>query len=510
MRARWILRRPPREPRRGSALIAVLWCLVLLSVAVVASLHATRLELRMAKNHSDLEQARWLAVAGIERAKALIHEDLAALKRAGTPAGLSVFDSPSVFREVPFGKGAFRVIRQAGANGDGRGLAYGVSDEESRLDVNHASQEELMRLPGMTADVAAAILDWRDDDRRVTPGGAEEDEYLGMAPPRVPRNGPIASVPEMLLIRGVTPDLLLGEDGNGNGLLDPEEDDGAESPPADDADGVLDAGWSALLSTHAAVEDVNARGEPRVSLRTATEETLAAVPGLSTDIAKAIVQHRERSQFGSIFDLLDVTAARAQPQEPGRAPAARGDGGGTPEAAPAGEAAPAVQYTAEGGASTAGGEQPAPAQPAGESGTPQPAQAAPEGGGSKVIDETLLKKIGDEVTAAEGDLAGVVNVNTASAAVLACLPGIDEELAAAIVARRESNGYFLSIADLLDVPGLRSDSLKRIAGRIATRSGTFRITAEGFLPATGARKRVHAVVRPSGYRIETVAYREEP
>ena len=35
----------------------------------------------------------------------------------------------------------------------------------------------------------------------------------------------------MLLIKGVTADLLLGEDTNANGLLDPEENDGDENLP---------------------------------------------------------------------------------------------------------------------------------------------------------------------------------------------------------------------------------------------------------------------------------------
>ena len=43
---------------RGSALIVVLWAMVLLGVGVLSVLHATRLELRVANNHGDLPAAR--------------------------------------------------------------------------------------------------------------------------------------------------------------------------------------------------------------------------------------------------------------------------------------------------------------------------------------------------------------------------------------------------------------------------------------------------------------------
>ena len=44
------------------------------------------------------------------------------------------------------------------------------------------------------------------------------------------------------MVRGVSSDLFAGEDANQNGLLDPEEDDGDNSYPPDNRDGILDAG----------------------------------------------------------------------------------------------------------------------------------------------------------------------------------------------------------------------------------------------------------------------------
>lgn len=49
---------------------------------------------------------------------------------------------------------------------------------------------------------------------------------------------------------------------------------------------------------------------------------------------------------------------------------------------------------------------------------------------------------------------GLVHLNTASAEELEALPGVGEVLAKRIIARRESNGPFESVEDLLDVSGI--------------------------------------------------------
>ncbi len=40
---------------------------------------------------------------------------------------------------------------------------------------------------------------------------------MGLDPPYAPRNGPMETIEELLLVRGVTPELLFGVDANHNG-----------------------------------------------------------------------------------------------------------------------------------------------------------------------------------------------------------------------------------------------------------------------------------------------------
>lgn len=478
------LRRRPAFPRArlsGSALVAVLWCVVLLSVTVYGMLDSTRVELRIARNHGDREQAYYLALAGVEKAKALIYSENEERKTSGLNFRSRLLNDEAAFREIRLGRGIARVYRQ-GTEEEGRQrIVYGLSDEESRLNVNVASAEQLGKLPNPDPAVAAAIRDWVDSDDELTPQGAEQTYYAELRPPYEVRNGPLETLREMLMIRGVTPELLLGEDTNGNGLLDPEEQDGNTTSPADNGDLVLDRGWSAYLCLESAVPNVNARGEDRVDLSSASEDQLTAVEGISSDIAKAIVARRENGSLESLADLLEVTRVEENQQQNQNQNQNQSPG------------QPSVNV---------------PQSPPGDTNSSNDSN---QSGGEKLIGRDLLKSIADELTLTrEIERAGVVNVNTATASVLYCLPGLSEDVARAIVTHRRQNGRFESIAHLLDVPGMTVDLFKQIEPRVTTRSGTYRIRSEGVVRSTGARRRLHAVVRLGTYDVETLDYREEP
>lgn len=464
---------------RASVLIAVLWSLVLLAIVVVSTLHASLIETRLVQNHGDRVQARYLALAAIEKAKALIYRESSRLENGGVPDPSSLLDNPAELRDVSLAGGVFRVVRPEGRTGE---LRYGLTDEERYLDANVASPEELGRLPGITPPVAAAFVDWRDSDSEASLQGAEAEVYAALRPPYRIRNAPFETLDEILAVRGVTSRLLRGEDENGNGTLDPEEDDGTASPPLDNRDGQLDRGWSEWLTVHAGVRNVSARGRRRVDVTQASAEDLAEVDGLSSDLAAAIVAWREARRLESIADLLDVRRIVPGGQGPGR--------GGAPTPRP------------EDGALPLGGES-MNASPSSGNGEAQVA-------GDPLISKELLRSIADELTMASARwLPGVVNVNTASQEVLACLPGIeDSSRAAAVVGERSRRGRFESIIDLLDVPGIDREAFKKLAPRITIRSETFCVHAEGTMPATGATQRVEAVLRFDGYEFVTLAFRD--
>jgi competence ComEA-like helix-hairpin-helix protein len=450
---------------QGSILVGLLWCLVLLSMLVIGILHTSRMDLRLVKNYGDRIQAHYLAVAGIEKAKALLYHEARDRSRTGKNDNSQLYSSPQQFREITFGRGQFQVIHR-GRQDEGGGVQYGVSDEESRLNVNTASVNALTNLTGLTSDIAAAIVDWRDEDNAVSPGGAEAEYYASLQPPYRPRNGPFQTLRELLMVRGVTPDLLLGEDTHMNGLLDFTGGGTNEIVPNDNRALDQNAGWVGILTVDSVVENVNASGESRVDMQNANESSIAAVRGFSTDIAKAIIAQRNKNRFNSIIDLLDVVAA--QPQDTSASTTATGS---NPRNAPGNNA---------------------------------------NASGPKVISEDLLLSVADDITIdSASEVPGLININTASLDVLACLPGVDRELAQAIISYRQSNNGFANVAWLLKVPGARREVVKQITPLVCTRSETFRILCEGTVRSTGVRQRIQEIVHVGHNEIRTVSYRED-
>jgi competence ComEA-like helix-hairpin-helix protein len=445
--------------QRGSILIAVLWCMVLLAMVVIGVLHTARMDLSVTQNYGDRVQAHYLALAGVERAKALIYQDTVTRQQTAKSHTGALYNDAKDFQNVPFNRGRFQVFRRAGA-AEGGGIVYGINDEESRLNINTVSLNQLTNnsaMKGMTAEIAASIIAWRSPSTQVVAGGAQSEYYMSLKPPYEARNGAFQTLRELLMVRGVTRQLLLGNDRNQNGFLDSNddpEDQALRQAPMQDL--APDGGWSDMLTVTDTDKNAGADGKDRINIQTADESALTGIEGITSAMARAIVAYRGQHQFQTVADLLDVT-----PQQ-------NGNGNG--------------QAAASGNSQNGGG----------------------------VISEELFAQIADNITvSSETDLTGLVNINTASTDVLDCLPGITPSLAKSIVDYRQSEGFFVNVAGLLKVDGMTRDILKGVLPSVTTRSETYRIVSEGKIDSTGARQRIEEIVHIGRRDIETLAYRED-
>lgn len=136
------------------------------------------------------------ATAEIERARA----------QAASEAGLAIALGQLLAGEAAL-DGRTRQFRYHDAD-----IAVAVQDERGKVPLNALEEAEARRLfevlglTGERLDIAAdSFLDWVDDDDDVRPHGAEIDDYA--AEGIRPRNGPLRSVAETALIRGVGSDL---------------------------------------------------------------------------------------------------------------------------------------------------------------------------------------------------------------------------------------------------------------------------------------------------------------
>ena len=64
---------------------------------------------------------------------------------------------------------------------------------------------------------------------------------------------------------------------------------------------------------------------------------------------------------------------------------------------------------------------------------------------------------------------GVVNINTADASALKSLSGIGDAKAQAILTYREEHGFFSSIEEIMQVPGIKESTFSAIKDKIAVK-----------------------------------------
>jgi DNA uptake protein ComE-like DNA-binding protein len=427
---------------------------MLASMLVAGLLFRVRGELAAASAGVGSEDAYAAAVGGVRRVSELLSDSLDA------PAEWT--NSPTLFRDRYLGTfGGIRWLYTVyAANPDDPGnLRYGVIDESSRINVNTASAEVLASLPGMSNDLVDALIDYRDRDDTPRPEGAEEDYYLALRYPYRIRNGPLARLEELLLIRGFDARLVYGEDANRNGRLDAGENDGDQTFPPDDGDGRLAPGLAEMLTTVSADPGLDANRLPKLHIK----DDLEAVRQL--DLAAETLDfidlyQAEGNVFNDVSELLEAeyTLKQSHGADPGHA-------------------AGAVIRSGVGADDLA-----------------------------LIMDGLTVRKVSPDKP-----LPGRVNVNTASLEVLTALDGIDEALARQIADRRtavavdeSTTTAWLYRQGLVD-----AETFRRIAPQLTARSYQYRVRIVSYPEGrTGPYCVLEVVIDLSGNRLRILRLRD--
>jgi general secretion pathway protein K len=179
-----------------------------------------------------------------------------------------------------------------------------IIPETARLDLNSAPPEMLYRLmlalgiaPARALEIARATVDWR------TPGGGLFDSYyLSLAPSFRASHASFQETEELLLVKGVTPEIFYG----------------TYVPALGNASGTdvvgANGGGPRLIHISGLVDCLSTFGsKDRVDANTANPAVLAAV-GLSPDAVNLIVERRRAAalddrQLGEMAPLLGPGAA---------------------------------------------------------------------------------------------------------------------------------------------------------------------------------------------------------
>jgi len=202
----------------GSVLIVVMIvCLALVSLTLVLG-HTMLLAYR----GSDNELAGRQADLAIEGAAQYAEAVLGNVDMPGEMPDLSNYQ----YQAVPMGEAKFWFIGEPDPSDTSNQVAFGLVDEASKLNLNTATETMLENLPGMTDDLAQAIVAWRTSGTASTSSTSSSSTSSANEGTAV-KAAPFESVEELAQVDGGTDMLTLyGNDTNLNHVLDPEESSG--------------------------------------------------------------------------------------------------------------------------------------------------------------------------------------------------------------------------------------------------------------------------------------------
>ena len=254
---------------RATILIITLWIIALLSAVTLSVTYRIRIELDLIESEMAVTKSFLIAKAGMVQAVNVLNQDgndYDALNEKWSNYTVERYGI-NPFKEISVGEGRFsvRYIYERDIFTGYEQVFYGMKDEERKINVNKATQDMLESLPGMDMDIAISIRAWRGDPELGQDVLLSEDSYYkGLDKPYERKGKDIEYIEELLLIRGITQDLLFGKDLDGSGVIDDNE-----------------AGLQRYLTVY---------GKGTININTATATVLRAI-GFNEDLSYKIIRY---------------------------------------------------------------------------------------------------------------------------------------------------------------------------------------------------------------------------
>jgi general secretion pathway protein K len=197
---------------RGSILILALWAIAMLAILAVTLGAGTRQKLTLMQRLYTAGTLHAAAESGVEKARGFLRQ----------PDINETFDSlrddwavGAAFQPADAAGASFWVGQLPAPEAAGAAPAYGLVDEDRKLNLNTAGAESIYRLLKLVSgldeedelrQIAFGIVDWRDEDSTYSHPefGAEDDDYHDLKPPRAAKDGPFEALEELLLVKGMT------------------------------------------------------------------------------------------------------------------------------------------------------------------------------------------------------------------------------------------------------------------------------------------------------------------
>lgn len=253
-----------RAGERGIALLVVLWVMVIMMAMGLSFSYLVRADVNASRAFSEAARKKFCSQAGIERGVMELLYRQAALRSPELPDDFCRIDGTPFYGQVGTGLYALR-----------------ISDESGKIPLNSLNEGNCAVLKNLLLNsgidetradtIVDSILDWKDPDDLHRLHGAESDYYLSLPNPYRAGNAAFETLEELLLVKGVTRELLFGD---------------ASRP-----------GIIRCFTVYSGAE--------RINVNAAGVAVLEAVPGIGREKATLIIDRRAEAPV-SLADLQEI------------------------------------------------------------------------------------------------------------------------------------------------------------------------------------------------------------
>jgi general secretion pathway protein K len=248
-----------RKSQKGIALILTLLITAILVTLIVEVNYSTQVDVRIAGNLRNDLQASYLATSGINIAMSYLKYDV-----QNTETDNLTEEWAKSFPPIPVGEGFVKVL---------------IEDENAKININKIMKEggeedemivnalaRLLERAEIDMAILNSIIDWIDPNDDAKAEGAEDNYYESLDPPYPCKNGPLDTLSDLHMIKGITDDVY------------------------------------GKISKHLTIYS-----DGKININTASKEVLACLDDeIDEANAEGIIQYREEKPFDTKEELKEV------------------------------------------------------------------------------------------------------------------------------------------------------------------------------------------------------------
>ncbi len=324
---------------RGYVLIIVLLIIALLVSVSSEFLITAQTNVHYIRKFSEKLKSHTIARAGVNIATAVLDADKkgvssSVLQGMSTDSNVDSYNDIWAvdFPEIPMEEGTLRI---------------NIIDENSKINLSVLANEVVDRSPyyavtqrfflnmGLPMDIADVLIDWVDvDDARFPYGAESPDYYLTLSTPYSAKNGEMDSIQEMLMVKGITPEIYYGLGqapsldtklvDNNRGSRKPDMSELLKAVPGKSGAPKSSSGSSDFKDLENPIGKERSRklsdyfrvnGERndylnelnKININTASYRVLSALTDTMTDdIVTELIRRRQKQPFSSIDEVKDL------------------------------------------------------------------------------------------------------------------------------------------------------------------------------------------------------------